>query len=411
MRVQGRPGRKGKVKAKAPLKAKTKAPAKAKSAAKAKPPAKATAKAKAPAKPKAHVKAKPGARAKAGAKPKSRAKARPAPRTRPKSPPRGARSTSEPAVVAVEAAVVARARGARLFNWGVRKSWAEGGPDPLEHVWAYASEAEAPHWHYVTGGMTDPAKVESAPSSTSSGLGYELTFRLARAPGETAAPVWPVHALQELGWGILQAGMKVGAGHYIRRRNVITGGAPPTELQGYYLLPDPHLRPLATGTGSVAFLQLVGITEDELLRCEAGEPDALEADLRAGSPLGITDIDRTTPPPDPDDLVWMSSLQRVFGERCRDIVPDGVTGFCLSASLQDENDAKAGKLECVVESPVPFTLNARAEAALRRIFLALAARGEAVDGLRVEMVSKPDGAWSTVIELDHRDIAAVEPAS
>src|SRR4051812_33782241 len=161
MRVQGRPGRKGKVKAKAPLKAKTKAPAKAKSAAKAKPPAKATAKAKAPAKPKAHVKAKPGARAKAAAKPKSRAKARPAPRTRPKSPPRGARSTSEPAAVAVEAAVVARARGARLFNWGVRKSWAEGGPDPLEHVWAYASEAEAPHWHYVTGGMADPAKVES----------------------------------------------------------------------------------------------------------------------------------------------------------------------------------------------------------------------------------------------------------
>ena len=218
---------------------------------------------------------------------------------------------------------------------------------------------EAPHWHYVTGGMTDPAKVEERAGRDSSGLGYELTFRLARAPEETAAPVWPVHALQELGWGILQTRMKLGAGHYIRRRNVITGGTPPTELQGYYLVPEPHLRPVASRSGSVAFLQLVGITEDELLRCESGEPDALEADLRARSPLGITDIDRTTPPPDPDDLIWMDTLQRAFGERCRDIVPDGVTGFSLSAALED------GKLECVVESPVPFGLNAQAEAALR----------------------------------------------
>jgi hypothetical protein len=168
---------------------------------------------------------------------------------------------------------------------------------------------------------------------------------------------------------------------------------------------DRQLPPIASGSGSVTFLQLVGITEDELLRCEAGDPDGLEADLAAQSPLGITDVDRTTPPPAPDDLGWMGALQSAFGERCREIVPDGVSSFSLSASLDSEN------LVCQVESAVPFGLNARAEAALRRIFLALAARGEPVDGLRVEMVGKPDGSWSTVIELDHRDIAAVEPAS
>jgi hypothetical protein len=416
------PAKKNKTKAKAKPKAKPKAIVKAKPKAIAKAKPKATAKAKpkaitkakpkatAKAKPKAITKAKPKAIAKA--KPKAIAKAKPKATAKAKAPAsakpgakaaakqpaaRPASASPMDAAAAVEAAFAARAGDAKLFSWGVRQTWAEGGEDPLEKVRAYACDDETPHWHYVTSGLADPEKIDLAPGSPSSGLGYELSLRLARAADETEAPGWPVYALQELGWGILKARMKLGAGHYVRRRTVITGGDPPTALNGYYLLADPQLPAITSRSGAISFLQLVGITEDELLQCEAGEPDALEAELIARSPLGITDITRTTPGADEDPHVRLGALQRAFGEQCRAIIPDGVTQFSVSATL------KEGNLDCAVEAPIPFALGARAEAALRRIFLSQAAAGQSVEQLRAELAAKPDSSWSTVLEFDYAD--------
>ena len=376
-------------KAKAIAKAKPKVTAKAKAIAKAKPKVAAKAKAIAKAKPKVTAKAK----AIAKAKPIAQAKAAPKLHLAPPIPV----SPTDDAAAAVKAAFEARAGAAKLYSWGVRETWAEGGDDPLEKVRAYACDDEAPHWHYVTSGLSDPEKIDAAPGSTSSGLGYELTLRLARTADETEAPSWPVSALQELAWGILKAGMSLGAGHYLRRRTAITGGDPPTALNGYYLLADPQLTATASGSGDITFLQLVGITEDELLQCEAGEPDALEAELIARSPLGITDITRTTTAADEDHHVRLGSLQRAFGELCRAIVPDGVTQFSVSATL------KEGTLDCAVDAVVPFALSARAEAALRRIFRSQAAAGQSVEQLRAEVAAMPDSTWSTVLEFDYGD--------
>jgi hypothetical protein len=315
--------------------------------------------------------------------------------------PAGAKS----AEAVVEAVVAGMAGAAKVFSWGVRQTWAEGGEDPLEKVRAYARDDEAPHWHYITSGLADPDKVDadadsdadSDSDSTASGLGYELTFRLARTPDETEAPTWPVFALQELGWGILKAGLTLDAGHYLRRRTVITGGDPPTELQGYYLVADPQLPAAVSSSGSIAFLQLVGITEDELLRCEAGEPDAVEAELVASSPLAITDISRTTATPDADPHARLGTLQRAFGEQCRAIVPEGVTQFSVSATLRE------GTLDCAIDAAVPFALGARAEAALRRIFLSQAAAGQTVQQLRADVAAEADSSWTTVIEFDYAE--------
>jgi hypothetical protein len=275
----------------------------------------------------------------------------------------------------------------------VRQTWAEGGEDPLEKVRAYLCKDEAPHWHYVTSGLADPAKVDAVPGATSSGLGYELTLRLARTTDETEAPVWPVHALQELGWGILKARMKLGAGHYVRRRTVITGGDPPTVLKGYYLIADPQLPDINSRTGSISFFELIGITEDELLKCEAGEPDALEAELIERSPLGITDVARTTTTSNIDHHLRLGALQQAFGQQCCAIAPKGVSQLTVSATL------KEGHLDCVVNAPIPFALGARAEAALRRIFHLQAAAGQPAEQLRAEIALTPNGAGSTVLEF------------
>jgi|RhiMethySRZTD1v2_1073278.scaffolds.fasta_scaffold10065_2 suppressor of fused protein SUFU len=283
-------------------------------------------------------------------------------------------------------------RGASLFKWGVRQTWADGGEDPLEKVWAYGSDEETPHWHYVVSGMADPGKATA--KAGASGVGYELTFRLVRQAGEDEAPTWPVTALQEMGWGIFKANMRLAPGHYIRRRRVITGGNPQTKLQGYYLIEDRRLSRLECDSGSIYFLQLVGITDEELLQCEAGEPDEMEAELLARSPLGITDLSRTAPRTESVDLEKLQALQNALGRHCFSAVPDGVTRFSVSAGFTDSG------FESNVEASVPFELDARADATLRRIFALHAAAGHELAGIRTEF-SKNSEAWSFTMEFDY----------
>jgi hypothetical protein len=283
-------------------------------------------------------------------------------------------------------------RGAQLFQWGVRKTWAEGGEDPLEKVWAYACDEETPHWHYVVSGMADPKKASATPGA--SGVGYELSFRLKRQAGEDQAPTWPVTALQEMGWGIFKANMQLAPGHYIRRRRVITGGNPKTELRGYYLIEDRRLTRVECDSGSLYFLQLVGISNDELLQCESGEPDAMESELLRRSPLGITDLSHTTPRTASVDLMQLQALQNAFGQHCLSVIPDGVTRVSVSAGFGQNG------FETSVEASEPFDLSARAEATLQRIFVLHSAAGHELQRIRIAL-SKDSGAWSVVMEFDY----------
>jgi hypothetical protein len=283
-------------------------------------------------------------------------------------------------------------RGAQLFQWGVRQTWAEGGEDPLEKVWAYACDEETPHWHYVVSGMADPQKASATPGA--SGVGYELSFRLERQAGEDQAPTWPVTALQQMGWGIFKANMRLAPGHYIRRRKVITGGNPKTELRGYYLIEDPRLSRVECDSGTIYFLQLIGITDGELLECESGEPDAMESNLLRRSPLGITDLARTTPRTESVDLEKLQALQNAFGQHCLSAIPEGVTRVSVSAGFG------ASGFETEADASEPFELSARAEATLQRIFVLHGAAGHELQRLRIAL-SKDSGAWSLTMEFDY----------
>ena len=300
---------------------------------------------------------------------------------------------------AVAAMVTTQAGKAQLSSWGLNKSWAEGGEDPCETVWAHACEEGEPHWHYVTSGLADPAKVEAGADAPASGLGYELSFRLKRAPGEAKAPAWPVFCLQEFGWGIFQANMELDAGHYIRRRSVITGGDPPTELQGYYLIADPRLPSTRADSGSIKFLQLVGITEEELLQCEAGEPDEMAAELLERSPLGITDLDRTTPDADEVDLQQLNALQNALARNCLEELPAGVAALTFSTSATPGEDTFTHQ----VEDGVAFQLNRRVDASVKRIFALHWAAGCEVTRMRTQLGKKPNGKWSVVVDFEYAD--------
>lgn len=299
---------------------------------------------------------------------------------------------------AVVSAVAANKGAAELFSWGVNKSWADGGDDPCEDVWVHDSNEEEPHWHYVTSGLSDPAKLEAEPGATTSGLGYELTFRLKRKPNEQEAPEWPWKRLQELGWGIFKANMKLGVGHYLRRRTVITGGTPETTLQGYYLIADPRLPATTSDTGTIAFLQAVGITDEELLRCEAGEPDEMEAALLARSPLGITDIERTVPDEDEVDLLQLNHLQTLLARNCVGQLAEGATSLAFSTSADE-----AQVLTHDIPEDAGFKMSRRVEASLMLIFALHWAAGAYVNRIHVQLTRQPDGSWSTVLNFEYED--------
>jgi hypothetical protein len=299
---------------------------------------------------------------------------------------------------AVVAEIVAHKNGAELFSWGVKRTWAEGGEDPCEGIYVHDCGEEVPHWHYVTMGLSDPTKVPDANGTGRSGLGYELSFRLKKASDETEAPEWPTQTLQELGWGILSTKMKLAAGHYLRRRKVITGGNPETTLQGYYVVADPRLSRIACDSGSIEFLQVVGITDEELLQCESGEPDEMEAMLRAQSPLGITDLQRATQDTDEVDVEQLRALQELLARNCIKGLSDDTCSLTIVTSADEDQN-----FSHEVEGNSEFAVNGRVEATMKRIFALHWAAGSFVSTVRAQLSRNPNDQWNTVLEFEYEE--------
>ena len=139
-------------------------------------------------------------------------------------------------------------------------------PNPLPAIGVYEA-AGPPHWHYVTYGLSELFE-KSSPDPDVSGFGFELTFAVARAQDEQRPPAWPLQLLQGVGHYVLSGHGALDSGH------VIDLGGPlcpdpmpdgrPTALQGVVCVPDPRLGKIETPHGSVLFLQLFGLTRDEL---------------------------------------------------------------------------------------------------------------------------------------------------
>lgn len=166
-----------------------------------------------------------------------------------------------------------------------------GGNDPLDGVEVWKSEHGIPHWHYVTYGFTELFDKESD-DPKESGYGFELTFRLKRED-EEQPPVWPVSLLQNLARYVFSSGNVFGPGHHMNANGPIALETD-TRLTAMGFRMDPELGELNTPNGHMSFLQVVGMTEDEMdaMMCWDGKQF-----LRALSellPLCITDLARTS---------------------------------------------------------------------------------------------------------------------
>lgn len=182
-------------------------------------------------------------------------------------------------------------------HWASAGEWTFGGEIALRGVSAYRQEGGArPHWHYVTFGLSELFEKVSEDTARS-GYGFELTLRVA-ADDATQPPMWPVGLLQSLAGYVRQTGHPFAAGHSFNLQGPITNLAE-TGLTGLVFTPDRSVKTTSSSNGEVAFLQLVGLTEDERAAAKAWSTDGLLQLLSERDPLLVTDLQRQSLLSDP----------------------------------------------------------------------------------------------------------------
>jgi suppressor of fused len=205
-------------------------------------------------------------------------------------------TTTSPGWDAISARLDQLYPGQEPKHFGTLISHMLGGPDPLDGISAWRRMDPVPHWHFVTYGFSELYAKESDDPEVS-GYGFELTFRLALAP-DTAAdaepPVWAINFLQNLARYVFQSGNVFNDGDWMTANGPIALGKA-TQICSMGFVTDPELaEPLDTPNGSVAFLQVVGLTLDEERAAKQWRTRNLLDALLPHMPLWITDLGRAS---------------------------------------------------------------------------------------------------------------------
>jgi hypothetical protein len=161
---------------------------------------------------------------------------------------------------------------------------------------AYAVESPS-HWHYVTYGLSELYGKESDDPETS-GWGFELTFRLARH-GEAEPPMWVLNLLNNLARYVFNTRNVFGVGHHLNLNGTIAAEAD-TEIRAIAFALDPELGRISTPHGSLEFLQIVGLTLDELEAVEIWNTEPFLELLATSNPLLLTDLQGVSRLRDPE---------------------------------------------------------------------------------------------------------------
>ncbi|MHA7966921.1 suppressor of fused domain protein [Paenibacillus sp. CAU 1782] len=167
-----------------------------------------------------------------------------------------------------------------------------GGNDPLNGISVYSAERPIPHWHYVTYGFSDLYEKETDDEQYS-GYGFELTMRLAKAPGEGEPPAWSMNLLQNLARYVFKSGNVFQSGDHMDANSPIRLESA-TKLTALGFVTDPELGEIYTPNGMVEFVQVVGITADELQATQTWNTKGLLDTLLNYYPLYITDLERSS---------------------------------------------------------------------------------------------------------------------
>lgn len=155
-------------------------------------------------------------------------------------------------------------------HYGTVIPWSLGGNDPLAGISVYDA---GDYWHFVTYGLTDLYEKESDDEEWS-GYGYEMTLKLKKYDFEDEES--EIRCV----CGILQSIARITfKGNEIFRpyEYIYTGQKAGVDvkqesnLTGFICVPDSSAQTIHTPNGKVEFLQLIGMTDAELLTLKSGK--------------------------------------------------------------------------------------------------------------------------------------------
>ena len=187
-------------------------------------------------------------------------------------------------------------------HFGTIVPFSLGGKDPIYGISAYKVAAPRPYWHIVTYGFSELWQKEWDDPEVS-GFGFELTLRVACGQDDENPPNWSLNFLQNLGRYVFQSGNAFGGGHTMSLNGPICLGAD-TKIRTIGFIRDPQLGVIHTPNGRVEFLQIAGLTLDELDAIQAWNAEGFLGLVARHDPWLITDLNRAS---------WLSSAE-IAGE-------------------------------------------------------------------------------------------------
>lgn len=179
-------------------------------------------------------------------------------------------------------------------HWGTLIKHMLGGPDPLDGISAYQSTAgKIDHLHFCSYGFTSLYYDEEAVGGDFSRFGFELTFRLASKLPPDEEPIWTCNLMQNLARYVFESGKWFEEYHWIPANGPIKADYD-TDIVGLVFINDPELKPVDPPHGIIEFLQMFGITENELASIKNGDESCEDIVLKhkKDNPYLITDLNR-----------------------------------------------------------------------------------------------------------------------
>ena len=187
-------------------------------------------------------------------------------------------------------------------HYGTILKYMLGGEDPLDGISIYDNYKQIFHRHIVSYGMSELYYSPESAENEFSGWGFEFTFRIVpfeedkdAEDGTKNEPSWAMNVMQNLARYVFESKKWFEAYHFIPANGPIRLECD-TKLVGIAFAPDPQLGTIETPNGEVAFLQMVGITQEELdWLYEDPTTDRVEElinKMREHNPLLITDLKR-----------------------------------------------------------------------------------------------------------------------
>ncbi|MCA1196383.1 suppressor of fused domain protein [Sphingomonas sp. R647] len=203
-----------------------------------------------------------------------------------------AHDDTAPGWQAIDAALAPLYAGQEPKHVGTIIKWMLGGPDPLDGISAWKRTDPVPHWHFVSYGLSELYGKDSDNAEVS-GWGFELTFRLGCDEAEEDPPAWAFSLMQNLARYVFQSGNVLGDGEWMNANGPIALETE-TQLMALAFIKDPELPQIDTLHGSVDFIQIVGLTLDEMEAGKQWQTRGLLDALLPYMPLWTTDLSRSS---------------------------------------------------------------------------------------------------------------------